>query len=945
MVVLDGPAHGAFVNQTSITVTGVVLAPTEPPTRLDINGIQVVPQFNGTFSASIPFAPSRIDQPIVATLTTADGSTVIDRERVVVFHGPSVGCGEAIDDALFGDVTRAGLDDVEDLAIHTLVAGGVLDIRSYVLSQPPFGNFSGTVQYAITPTNAGYSWATLELEPQGNHVGVRLNLHDVFLDWHAEAWLSGIWNPPVSCDGRVSAGILSVLVDLQISPSSVPGEVHVSQIGNLSKQMFGFGHWMSCNLAAQLGLAVAQQFTNDLNINFEQLTSDAIDLALGAASSSQVVPAVVQQAIGRVSLSRPLGSALGVPVAGNVTTIQTGEQLVSVGGYVAIGSSATSQRTVAVPHVRPIRTPLDPLTGQSYDFAVSVSLSTLNQLLAAKGAMLLPPQVIREMDLGSGMQQLTAGSLAALVPALQLLAPDFELELRITPTLPPMLLGGTAMTPGLVSDLKITQLMVAIAPADPFASPAPFLQVSLDLDAQLLLGFDTLDHSLTVRVANGVAHALVLDNPFGVEEQALTLILETLAPTLVANMGEALFALPDLAGVTIEPTVIVPESGYASLFFRASTPVGRPDLVIQGIQAPAQIDRAFGFMARVAVKNQGSGSTYGNSFMMRAFMSVDGTLGPEDPEVHSGSYSPSMMVPGDVVYMDLWMNAVPGLAIANQTLFVVVDGSYSIGSGGSVTERRERNNVGSVQVMTTDPDAYVAWVETPIGAVGGIGPRVYRVGVGRSAIGHTDLWVPLSIVIQNSIVPPLFGGVWLSPGQETIVEFSLSTPPVPVIPGSFGQITNFVVEARTNLQVDSNPMNNAATSVLAVASPYFDLAVEVLGPQTAGTCQALSWQVTVRNVGNRRSDPSCFYTTLALNPGPGIYFGQPGPQPFQIAIDPLEPPGSPFGPSERVYTINNYNVCWLIPTYQWLKAEIGWNCVRDGVPNGNDFDQRQILIQ
>lgn len=929
MVVLDGPANGTFVDQTSVTVTGVVLAPVATATALVVNDVPVVPDANGRFSVQLPLAGGLPRQPIVATLSDPSGKTVIDRDRVVVFQGPSVGTGETVTDAILAELTRGGLDDVEDLVLHQLVTGGALNIRQHLLAANPIAsNFLGTFQYVVSADDAGYAWSTLELDARGDRIGVRVTLHDVFVNWNVHAWLQGLPDPGFDCWGRLSAGMFSIFTELSVAPTGTPGEVRVQQLAPLRYEMTGFAEWHACDFIVD---TVA--FFANLQFNVQQRIESGIDQALNGINGTQVLPDMLQQAIARVSASRALGGALGIPVSGNITRIAMGSPF-SVGGDLALGRPGAGPRTIAVPHTLPTHTGLDPVAGQPYDFAVTLRLALLNQLLAAQSGTLLRPFEVAELDLGSGPVPLTAGRLAALIPALRALDPAYGLRLRIRPTLPPMLLGHGGNQPGTIADLAIAQLIAEVLPAASSTNQSPFLSLSLDIEGGLALSYDTSDRSLVAQVTPGTAHAVLLDNPLGIDEATLTQLIETLAPRLVASMGHARFALPELAGIDMVPTQIVPEGGCASLFFRTATPHGAPDLVLTGINAPAVVDRHFGFSIQFGVRNDGTGPTIANGFVVSAFLSLDANLGPEDPLVGSSFYSLSSMGVGDVMQSTLAINPVPGILDAHQHLFVVVDCPLVPGGAGNVWERRERNNVGSVSIQTTDPDAYVAFVQAPTDVVGGIGPRDYRVRVGRNPLGIDTLSVPVTVTIGD---PPVFWNtkfVDVPRGQEIDVDIPVFTP---AAFGSPGQVIPFQVLACANLQVDANRGNDCASTMVGIAVPHDDLGIQVQAPGSAQRCGSTGWRVNVTNHGNRPSvNGACGFTHICPSSQPGFNDPSLG---FNYFWVPSLAPGQSWA-----YDVGGYQVWCNTPVgpQYFVKAEFNTAC--GGFLDGNDSAAQPISI-
>lgn len=920
MVEIHDPVHGLFAGQDVVTVTGTALAAAGIDTTLMVNGIPVTPSANGHFSVDVALEPGRLQNPIVAALSA--GSVVLDRDRVVVFRGTPLAAGEAVSDAVTATLTQGGIDDLRDLVSHQLFASGALDVAGHLAGANPLAaNFTGTFQYVVDATNAGFAWSTLELEPLGDRIRLRVNLHDVFVDWHVHAWLQGLPDPGFDCWGRVAAGMFSVFADLQFSPGAQPGEIDVTQVSPLAFEMTGFAEWHDCDFIVDLA-----SFFHGLQFNIQQRLQSGIGAALDGATQQQVLPQLLEAALARISVSRAVGGAVGAPIDGHVNSIATAPGGVAVSGYLAVGDPSTTQRTLRIPHGPTQHTALDP-SGQPYDFAVSVALSTLNQALLTMAA--LQPTSVTELDLGDGELPLTAATLATLIPALHALEPQTLIALRLRPTLPPMLLGQpTGPAIGSLGGLSVAQVLVE-AVAVGSSQETPLVTLSLDLEARLQLGFDPAAGALAFTMQHQDATATLLDNPLGVPEGSLVQLVEAIAPRLLASAGTMRLALPEVAGMQLAASQAFTENGVASLYFRTSSQHARADLVVTAMNVPAAVDRFTGFDAQVTITNSGAQSVPGGDVPLVLYLSLDGALDPFDPQVAAVPVSVGGLAPGATVQRTVSVPPMPWAAEANQTLFAVVDSPAVPGGAGAAWERNERNNHASVSLLTTSTDAYAVWVQSPSDLVGGVGPRTYRVRVGRNNVGPTIMQVPVTVAIGSPTITWQTLLVDVPSGQEIEFDIDVLTP---AVFGPGGQIVQFSVLACCNLFADSNRNNDCASTTAGIAAPFWDVAFGISGPGATAACSTLGWTVTVQNVGNVWSPSVCAFTALSASPNPGEWIANTLPL-VHFWVPPLAPGQS------WTFPVANYQVCNLWIQTQYLKVEINYTAGCFDLYNGtgNNF--------
>jgi hypothetical protein len=178
-------------------------------------------------------------------------------------------------------------------------------------------------------------------------------------------------------------------------------------------------------------------------------------------------------------------------------------------------------------------------------------------------------------------------------------------------------------------------------------------------------------------------------------------------------------------------------------------------------------------------------------------------------------------------------------------------------------ESDETNNHAGASILTTVTDAYVVSVEPPDDLVGGVGPRPYRVRVGRSNVGPDFVDVPVRLCVVGNFCAP---DVWLSVprGGEVTTTINLGTPNSF---GGCGQVNYFTVTACTNLLVDANRTNDCHSITVPVAAPYWDYEYVIASAPPEGRIgDTIRYTVRVTNRGNIRPLNSvCSRTAICLN--------------------------------------------------------------------------------
>lgn len=365
---------------------------------------------------------------------------------------------------------------------------------------------------------------------------------------------------------------------------------------------------------------------------------------------------------------------------------------------------------------------------------------------------------------------------------------------------------------------------------------------------------------------------------------------------------------PD-GGVTIEDFLL-----FLELFDRGA--YARPDLVGNIVSvSPTIITPGCPMDIQVRVSNVGQGHACG-TFVAGAMLSIG-------PDIGGGDDTPwderlivlnEPLGPGEsriVRLSDITFNA--PLFLGTQHLYVCLDRSNTI------HETNEGNNCDTRTVSVQCDDVAVTGIVAVDSLVSG---RPARVDVTLQSFTSCVRDVPVQLALCGQNL--LFANARL-PGLTTQTYRATIIPPP--TPWDCGAPTACTLSASINLPCDRDRTNDYRAVPVAVADPYYDLRVSIVGaPSTGNRNSSITWRVRVTNTGNADSPNgvrilsgiNCAETCFVWNCNLGIIDRQ---------IGSLAPGAS------TEYSIGNYG----IPPHaycgtQYIKAEICGTC---GTPTDN----------
>jgi len=574
-ILIVTPANGTFSSDPSIAVDGVVLnIDAENIADVLVNGSSVLPLGPGsTFSTTVTLDAGAIVNPIVAEVVGTSGTVL--RDRVTVMAGDSRADGAFSEEGLALRLTDPGLDEIEPLVtslvpldLASLVPPGTLVVDNFCYEDSflgCLGRVDATVSGSPPPSISGFD---IDIDSMTNFVGGDFILSNLFFRANVVA-VSGI---PFSCTVDVSAATTTIFGDYALNPDAVdPEEVDVTQLGGVSVAFGSFND--STNCGGFLGFIVEffiGLFISDLQNDFVR---PGLENFLNTVDGDGNTPiaAAIETALEAIEIAGPIGQALGLNLEAPLFDIPEDVDGVTLGSDAritalmpdpaAVDLAASYHVTQAFP-VFPVLAP----NGGVYELGICISASAFNQLLKAEIESGLLIQSITQFDFGGGLQPITAGLLALLLPPFGALDPAETLRIDLYPTMAPFV-TGQAGPGGELATLIAPHLRVRVVPE---ADPAVALLEGA-VDATLGLDVDVVAGELSFLLATPAPQDIdvtILDNPLFVSEASLQALLPALLTLAIPALGDSLgtFPLPDFLGFQLGLVDVDRNSEFISLF-------------------------------------------------------------------------------------------------------------------------------------------------------------------------------------------------------------------------------------------------------------------------------------------------------------------------------------------------------------------------------------------
>src|SRR5262245_31204457 len=555
---IDTPADGAFVNPGVVRVTGRVrnVAPGAVAT-VRLNGtLATLDMASGGWAADVVVAPGSIANPLLAELTV-DGQRRA-RRRITLLVGASLPEGTPVPHGIGIAAGAALFPDHIDGALLSLAAAGLTQVLD---------GLEATGIGGIEIRNASYSGLTARVRPDTGRIDVVLDVAQATLDYKKALPLQP------DCHGRATASGLHFQASFDQSPDVVPSRIDLTLLANPSVQIADVDIDPSGFCLPDIYLELF--LPDNLAGRLEPPLNAALGDPDGAGPQESPIADALENALAGLDVSGPVGTALGVTLDARFADIVESPAAVV---YDVDASVTASQVAVGAPdlvasYYQPGVLPSIGSTtpgGQSYDLALFLSTSVLNQLAKAK----VESGVLNVTATAVGGQALTAGLLAQLVPAFGTLPPSTPLTLHIRPTVAPIVTAGDA-PPGALAAVRLANLTIDILDA---ASSATLLALALDARLGVSLQVDATGGQLLPHVttpAPGDVTAVVLGGTLSVGDAEIGGLVPSLVgavlPGLVGALGPV--RLPSIAGLPrIYPVEVTSVGEYVAAFIDFNDP-------------------------------------------------------------------------------------------------------------------------------------------------------------------------------------------------------------------------------------------------------------------------------------------------------------------------------------------------------------------------------------
>jgi cysteine-rich repeat protein len=560
-VQITGPANGVFTTGSQATVTGTVTDPV-PDEILTVNGTLVTVQPDNTFSTP-PLPLSQILNPMVAQLNVAT-TGFANADRVVVIKGESIADGSYSPQSIGMRFNDSGFNKISAL-LPSLVN---INLTSLVPAGTSLGCYSAVVtSVCASIADASFGSFGVSVNSQNGYVTAVITIDNVQVDVDTSAG-----------NLRVTASQIIVVGNYAMQPCAAdnstcngdPSNVDVNQLGDVSVNFVNFNYtWTN-------GLCGVLSFICDAIIgNLQGQVSSALVNYLrdpdGSGPQDSPIAAAIQTALDGINITGPLSQALGATLSSPIHSISedtSGVTFDSDSRIVATPVAGAPTLTASY-HVDETFPTLGATTpgGLPYDLALTISTSAFNQLLKAEAQTGKLNQEVSQFSLGTGQPvPLTAGILSLIIPEFGSLPPTLPLAIKLTPTIAPILTGGSGPN-GEMGDLRISNLLADVIST---TDQTLYLEFATDIRTGFNANFDATTGAMAFSVSppqlNNVTVTL-LDNAIGTTQD-----LQSILPPLLvqafsqigSGLGSGLGGVPVPTFLGLQPSVV--EVGKAGPF-------------------------------------------------------------------------------------------------------------------------------------------------------------------------------------------------------------------------------------------------------------------------------------------------------------------------------------------------------------------------------------------
>lgn len=584
------PAHGIFSTAANVTITGNVQNVAVAQHEVRVNGSLATLNPNGTWSITLPLVAATVVNPYYAELKRLGDGVAVSRKRIVVVRGQSVADGDFSLDSVALRINDSGLNQLEPMIAGgvsinpaTLMPVGTTVISNYCAIPGPFGTCLGRMTARVANPAPSITGFAIDADSMTNFVAGDVDIYNLRIQLDLDG--SGI---APDCGLRLTAANTQILGDYALSPDTVdPSNVNVNQNpGSLSVDFNGFTQTFTSGLCdfPLIGNLI-QLIVGNIEPTVVSGFEDFLDDPDGAGPLDAPVADAIEVALADISISGPIGDTLQVNLdtplfdvlednAGITLGSDTRFIATPVAGTPAPGQCAqvpNAPNLAASYHVTeafPSFGANTPVGGLPYQLGISISTSAFNQLLKSQIECGLLQTSLTEMDLGSGLQPITAGSLLLFLPSLSGFDPELPMRIDLKPTMAPFLTGNTGPG-GEIGEIRIPQLIMEIHIDDGLHPGNSGLIIRGAIDMRAGLGLTFADGALAFSVSNVTdLNIAFLNNSVSANEASVATVLNFLLPDVLPALGDGLgaFPLPEFFGLQLSGVEVSRNGQFYSLF-------------------------------------------------------------------------------------------------------------------------------------------------------------------------------------------------------------------------------------------------------------------------------------------------------------------------------------------------------------------------------------------
>ena len=580
IITMTSPQHGDFIAGTSVLVTGTI---NKPPGSypVDVNGIPAVVHGDATWSVTVPLDQDAVFNNLVATAASA---AVQRSVRATVIAGDSVADGDFSAEGVALRINDSGLDSLEpvvgglvDLDLAALLPVGSVLIDDCFVRDPLFGACLGSAVVQVSNPPPMIDSFTTAFDSQTDQVAADIDLMGLEINVDIDG--SGL---VPNCGLRITASGTNISGFYDLEPTvGDPSKVDVIQLGNISVGFSGFNDEFT---SGACDLPIIGDIIGLFLPDIQDTTEAGVGNFLNSvdANGNTPVAGAVEDALAGVDISGPIGAALGAELDAPFFQIIEDADGVTLGSDVRFVATCTPPAgapdlaaSYSVVDPFPTFGPTTPLSGLPYGIGICISTSGMNQLLRAQTECGLLLTSITELSFGGGTPApLTAGVLAAFVPAFATMDPTTPVRIDLAPTLAPVFSGSLGPS-GELAELKMASLIATVRAND--GSEEFFLEFAIDANVGVTLALDEAANELAFQLAQPPASALqvaILQNWIGADETQLEAILPSILAFLFPSLASALasFPVPTFLDLQLSVVEIERNGEFISIFADLAPP-------------------------------------------------------------------------------------------------------------------------------------------------------------------------------------------------------------------------------------------------------------------------------------------------------------------------------------------------------------------------------------